>query len=290
MLFNLRHSIRLLVHERGFSAATVLTLALGIGANLAVFAVLEAVMLRPLPYPDADQILILNHRDTRSGITKEFIAIGDHVDLAARQTVVERLNAFGGYDATVYDLGEPFRASGLVATPGLFEMLRARPALGRVLHDDDAKQGAPAVVVLGHDLWRSRFESDPNVIGRSIRVGTQARQIIGVAPPGFRFPPHQRAEVITPLALPAEAPAQRKAGWTFAAGRLKPGVTTADAAAQFSSISQQLEQAHATQNQGSLYYPLSLRDALVGDTKWPLVLMLHDKFTHSRTCDTSPRF
>ena len=130
-LYHVRHAVRLLVRDRGFSAAAILTLALGIGANVAVFAVLEAVMLRPLPYPNADELLILNHRDDRTGITKAFIAIGDFVDLSARQSVLESLDAYGNFDGTIYGLGEPVRVGGLSAGPRLFETLRVTPAAGR---------------------------------------------------------------------------------------------------------------------------------------------------------------
>jgi putative ABC transport system permease protein len=273
LLFNLRHSFRMLRRERGFTAATVLTLALGIGANVAVFAVLEAVVLRPLPYPDADRLVILHHRDTRTGISKEFIAIGDFVDLLARVDALEHITAFGGGDATIYDGAEPFRAVALLATPNVFDLLQAKPALGRAFEPGDGKAGAPPVMILGYDLWESRFGSDPSVIGRSVRVGDKSRQVVGVAPRGFRFPPHNRAEIVLPLTMPAQAPAQRKNGWTFAVARIKSGVTHDEAAAQLASISARLEQEHPAQNQGSLYYPLSLRDALVGETKWPLLLM-----------------
>jgi putative ABC transport system permease protein len=271
--FHLRHALRLLRREPGFTAAAVLTFALGVGANVAVFAVLEAVLLRPLPYPDAGEIVILNHRDQRTGVTKEFIAIGDFVDLAARQGVLESLNAYGGFDGTIYETGDPFRIAGLVASPGLFDMLRVRPARGRAFEAHDSRPGAPPVMMLGYELWQTRFGSDPGVVGRSIRLGLQTRQVIGVAPPGFRFPPHVPAEVIIPSTIPVQAPAERKSGWAFAVGRLKHGVSAAEASAQFAALSRQMEANHPAQNQGSLYYVQPLRQALVGDTRWPLLLM-----------------
>jgi predicted permease len=273
LLFNLRHAIRMLRRERGFTAAAVLTLALGIGANVAVFAVLEAVVLRPLPYHDADRLVILQHRDTRTGISKEYIAIGDFVDLLARVDALEHVSGFGGVDATVYGDGEPFRVAGLAATPGIFELLRVQPALGRVFRAGDSRPQAPPVVMLGYDVWESRFASDPAVVGRRIRVGTTTREIVGVAPRGFRFPPHKALEIVVPMIPPAEAPAERKSDWALAVARLKPGVSQAQADAQLAAISAQFEQEHPTQNQGSLYYVVSLRDALVGESKRPLVLM-----------------
>jgi putative ABC transport system permease protein len=273
LVYNFRHALRLLHREPGFMAAAVLTLALGIGANVAVFAVVEAVVLRPLPYPDADELVIVNHRDQRTGITKGFIALGDFIDLAARQTVLENLNGFGDFDGTIFDVGDPFRVSALVASPGLLEMMRVQAVHGRVLQEGDAQPGAPLVMMLGQEVWQTKFGSDPQVIGRSLRLGQQTRQVVGIAPAGVRFPPQSRAEVIVPLTMPAQAPAQRKSGWTFAAGRLRPGMTVADLDAQLATLSRQMEHDHPSQNQGSLYYALPLRQALVGDTRWPLLLM-----------------
>jgi hypothetical protein len=144
-------------------------------------------MLRPLPYPDADEIVLLNHRDQRTGISKEYIAIGDFVDMVARQGALETLNGFGGFDGTIFDVGDPFRVRGLIASPGLFDMLRAKPALGRAFVVDDARPGAPLVMMLGHELWQTKFGSDPNVVGRSVRVGQQVRQVIGIARRDFDF-------------------------------------------------------------------------------------------------------
>ncbi len=230
LLHHLRHAFRMIVREPAFSTAAILTLALGVGANVAVFAVVESVLLRPLPYADADNLVILNHRDRRTGITKEFVAIGDYVDLAARQTTLDHLVAYGAGPATIYGDAEPVNVSALSATSGLFELLRVTPALGRQLTADDTRQGAAPVAILGYELWESYFGSDANVIGRSIRIGSELRQIVGIAPPGFRFPPTaERTGVIVPMHVPDAAPAGRKSGWVLAVARLKPGVTFNDA-------------------------------------------------------------
>ena len=225
LLHHLRHALRMMVREPAFSAAAILTLALGVGANVAVFAVVESVLLRPLPYADAEKLVILNHRDRRTGITKPFIAMGDYVDLAARQTTVERLVAYGSGQATIFGDGEPLRVSALSATAGLFETLRVSPALGRELTAADSRQGAAPVAIVGYETWQTYFGSDPAIVGRSVRVGTERRQIVGVAPPGFRFPPgEERTELILPMRVPEAAPAERKSGWVFAVARLKPGI------------------------------------------------------------------
>jgi predicted permease len=274
MGYTVRHALRLLVRERGFTATAVLTLALGLGFNLAIFAVIEAVMLRPLPYADADGLVILNHRDTRTGITKEFIAMGDYVDLRARQTTFEALTSFGGGSATITADGEPFRASALQAGPGLLEMLRVSAVHGRSLAPADSKPGATPVAMISQELWETRFGSDPSVVGRSIRVGTVPRQVVGVAPRGFRFPAGAATEIIVPATLLPAAPSNRKAGWVFAIARLKPGGTIEDSAAHLAALSQSFEAEFPESNAGSLYYPASLRDHLLGETKRPLLLLL----------------
>jgi putative ABC transport system permease protein len=270
----IRHAVRLLVREPGFTAAAVLTLALGVGANVAVFAVVEAVLLRPLPYANADRLTILKHRDERTGITKEFIAIGDYIDLRSRQLVFESMGGYGGGQSTVFGRGEPFRVSVLDAAPGLLETLRVQPVLGRLLQAEDSRPDAPPVILLGYALWQSRFGSDPNIVGRGVKLGPREQQVVGVAPAGFHFPPTSPTDVIRPMPVPLEAPAERKSDWTFVVGRLKPDASLQDADANLKTISTQLQHEYPRSNQSSDYFAVPLRDALVGDTKAALILLL----------------
>ena len=129
--------------------------------------------------------------------------------------------------------------------------------------------------MVGYEVWQSYFGSDPDIVGRSVRVGSELRQIVGVAPPAFRFPPSQeRTGLILPMRVPEAAPAARKSGWVFAAARLKPDTSSEQAAANFAALAARSSASIRAQNQGSEYFPQSLRDALVGDTRRPLVLML----------------
>jgi hypothetical protein len=182
---DLRRAFRIFRLEPGFTAAAVLTLALGIGANTALFAVVEAVLLRPLPISGADELVILRHRDTTTGLTKEFLGIGDLIDLKARVQTLQDLTEYGNLSATLYEGDEPVRLTGLGATPELFNALQVQPALGRLISADDARPGAPAVAMISHDLWQTRFGSDPNIIGRGVQFNTARRQVIGVLPRGF---------------------------------------------------------------------------------------------------------
>jgi predicted permease len=275
-LHDLRHAFRLLWRDPGFTITAVLTLTLGVGANVAVFAVVNALLLRPLPYVDADRLVILEHRDRRTGITKEFIAMGDFVDLRARQSSFEAIAAYGTGRNVVYVNNEPLDVSALGATPDLLSTLRVVPYAGRALQAEDGKQGAAPVVMLGYAFWQQQLGGDPTIVGRSIKIGVNPlmRQVVGIAPPGFRFPATAQSDVIFPLTIPAQAPAQRKSGWTFAVGRLKPGVTFEQATTHLNALSRQMEQEHPTQNQGSEYFAVSVRDAMVGDTRSALLLLL----------------
>jgi hypothetical protein len=129
--------------------------------------------------------------------------------------------------------------------------------------------------MLGYALWQRSFKGDPGVVGRRIRVGNTEREVVGIAPPGFVFPANADAatDLIVPFGIPAAPPVERKSLWTFAVGRLKPGTETQAANAQLASLSEQMERDYPTQNQGSRYFALSMRDAIVGDTKKPLALL-----------------
>lgn len=259
--------------EPGFTAAAVLTLGLGIGANAALFAVVEAVLLRPLPVPDADQLVILKHRDRATGVAKEFIALGDYIDLQARQQSLD-LAAYGRLRSSLLGDHEPLRVEGVQVTPAFFQAMRLQPAIGRLLSPDDAREGAPPVVMIGYELWQSHFGGDPGVLSRSIQIGNTRPMVVGVGPRGFHFPPDSPTHVIVPLALPATPPAERKSGWVFAVGRLRDGQTARTVTAELDTLSAQFERDHPEQNQGSAYFAESLRDELVGPTKRPLLVLV----------------
>ncbi len=269
---HIRQAVRSLRRDRGFTLATIATLGLGMGATLAVFTIIEAVLLRPLPYRAAERIVVLNHHDARTGITKDYVALGDVVDIAARSRSFDAIGTFGQMETTVNGMGDPFRVSALVVTSGAAEALDAKPMLGRGFTAEDSRQGAGPVAIVGNTLWRERFGADPAVIGRSVRAGQQDWTIIGVAEPGWRFPPNADTDLILSQVMPAQAPAERR-NWTMALARLKPGVSVEAGGAEVAAIARQLEAEFPATNQASQYLVLPLRDALVGNTKKALVLL-----------------
>jgi predicted permease len=272
---DVRRALRLFRMEPGFAAAAVLTLALGIGANTALFAVVEAVLFRPLPVPAADELVIVRHRDLNTGLTKDHLALGDVVDLRARVQTLEAFAPYGGTQSTLYGDGEPMRVEGLAATPELLAALRVQVSQGRLITADDARPGAPRVVMISHELWQTRFGSDENIIGRGIQMGNARSQVVGVIERGFHFPPNSPTHIILPFPeAQLVPPAQRKQGWIFGMGRMKPGVTVDAVRAELTTLSAEFERQYPDQNRGTQYFAEGLRDALVGDTKRPLLLLL----------------
>lgn len=275
MLFrDIRRAARLFHREPAFAATAVFTLMLGIGANTALFAVVEAVLLRPLPLPAADDIVSLRHRDVPTGIAKPHLAIGDVLDMRERQQSLEALAPYSGVQSTLFDGAEPVRVEGLAVSPEMFGALRLELAMGRVFTRDDARADTTPVVIVSDELWRTQLGSDPDILSRSVQIGPTRRLVVGVLPPGFRFPPSARTDVLVPFPLPAAAPASRKAGWIFALGRKKQGVTMAAVEQELAHLSRQMAAEHPDQNNGTVYEALTLRDTLVGDTKRPLLLLL----------------
>ncbi|HET9704532.1 MAG TPA: ABC transporter permease [Vicinamibacterales bacterium] len=270
---DVRRALRLFRMEPGFTAAAVLTLALGIGGNTALFAVVEAVLLRPLPVSGADELVIVRHRDLNTGLTKDHLALGDVIDLRARIQTLEAFAPYGGTQTTLYGDGEPMRLEGLAATPELLAALRVQTSMGRLLTAEDGRQGAPRVVMISHELWQTRFGSDPNIVGRGVQLGGGRAQVVGVIERAFHFPPNSPTHVIFPFPQLIPPP-QRKAGWIFGMGRMKPGVTVDAVRAELAALSAEFERQYPDQNRGTQYFAEGLRDALVGDTKGALLLLL----------------
>ena len=175
--------------------------------------------------------------------------MGDYVDLAHRQTVFEGLGGYSDAQGTISGVGESFHVLGLKATPDLLATLRVRPILGRTLQPEDSRPGAAPVILLGHDLWQSHFGSDPHIAGRGVTLDGLKVQVVGVTPPGFRFPPNARTEMIVPLAVPFEAPAERKSAWTFAVARLKAKASFQQANSELAAISRRLAQEYPRSNE-----------------------------------------
>jgi putative ABC transport system permease protein len=224
---DLRHTLRRLSRSPGFTLATVATLALGIGANTAIFTVINGVLLKPLPFVEPDRLIGVWQTAPGVNIRDLNASIGDYLTYRDESRTFADVALWRGQSATVTEFSNPERVDGITATFRLFPMLGLQPALGRPFNEKDNENGSPEVVMLSHGYWQRKFGGDPNVIGRRIRVDGSAREIIAVLPQGFWFM-DMKHDLVLPLRF--DRAEVRLAGYNFQAiARLRPGVTIAHA-------------------------------------------------------------
>jgi predicted permease len=247
---DLRYGVRTLLKSRGFTAVSVLVLALGIGANTAIFSVVNAVLLRPLPYRDADRLVVL-WGDGESSRERSVVSYPDLEDWRAQTQTLEHLTAYNQSRSLIRGEGEPEMIYGADVSASLFELLGVRPALGRAFTREEDRPGAEPVILLSHNLWKRRFNSDPGIVGRQIRVGggggahrRVGATVVGVLPEGFTFPPQSgRTDYLRPIATVLDKRTQMRGSYSLpVAARLKPGVTRRQAAEEMRAIAGRLEQ------------------------------------------------
>ena len=246
LLRDVRHAVRSLARQRGFTLAALATLALGIGANAAMFSIVYGLVLRPLPYPDADAIVRVGQVPT--GIPRSTRALNNYSMqlLEEEAESFEHLAAYTPLQADWAVREGSVRLRGTAVSPALFPLLRARPHLGRLFTEDEARDGADQVVLLSYDTWATRFGADPDAVGTVLEIGGVAREVVGVLAEGFYFPSPDN-EIWTPLVLPAfEPPAPSSADdrdartFVFIAvsglGRLRADVSPEQAEAEAATL------------------------------------------------------
>jgi putative ABC transport system permease protein len=248
---DLRFGVRMLIKQPGFTLVAVLTLALGIGANTAIFSVVNAVLLRALPYPEPGRLVRFWESNPGRGWL-EFAASGPNfADWRKQQSVCEQLAAYEFNTFNFTGSGEPERVAALRVTANLFSVLGVAPAHGRNFLPEEEQSGRNHVAILSDGLWRRRFGADPNLIGRQIQLNGESYTVVGVMPPGFQLT--QGTELWAPLTLdPAAQPgrANRHIHNLSVIGRLKPGVSLVQAQASMGAIARQLEQQYPESNTG----------------------------------------
>ncbi len=231
---DLRYGLRMLRKNPGFTLVAVLTLALGIGANSAIFSVVNAVLLRSLPYRDPDRLVLVSYIRAREG--SSFARPAEFLDWRDQAKVFEQIGAYRSDAADLTGSGEPERLEAAFVSADLFATLGVAPALGRAFTPEEDTFGGPLAVILSDGLWRRRFGGDPQVIGRAITLGGQSRTVVGIMPPSFRF--NGDAELWLPFAFNISHVLSRQRS-TFrmnVIARLKPGVTPEAARADLSII------------------------------------------------------
>src|SRR5256885_2362943 len=272
LIKDLKFAFRGLIKRPGFTAITLIALALGIGANTAIFSLVNAVILRPLPYPEPDR-LVWVFGNIRNGGNRASVAPLDFLDYRNQNKTFEQFAASYTMPlpVTLTGSGEPQRLTASGVTGNYFDAFGVAPALGRGFSLENEKTGQDQVTVLSHALWQKRFGGDPSIINKTIVLDGKACEVIGVMSPELTLP--QTAELWVPLNFDVSEMKIRKAHFLRPIGRLKPGVSLAQAQADTDVISAQLERQFPDSNTGWNLRLISLRDQLVGGTKTPLFIL-----------------
>jgi len=229
LLHDLRYAVRTLLKSPGFAAIAVVCIAIGIGANTAIFSVVNAMLIRPFPYADPDRLMAVHEVQPKNDVNKGGLSNLDFRDLREQAASFSEIAAYTHRSLTFSGEGEPERVEGASISWNLFQLLGIKPALGRLFRPDEDRAGAPAAVLLSHELWMRRFNGDPSVVGKAILVNAAAHTVVGVMPPGFRYPDNELAW--TPLE-PFVHDSSRSERSLAVLGRLKPGVSTEQARAE----------------------------------------------------------
>jgi putative ABC transport system permease protein len=269
---DLRYGLRMLVKNPGFTTVAVIALALGIGANSAIFSVVNTVLLRPLPYKNPDALVMLWDDQTHLGFPKDTPSPANFLDWREQNTVFEGMAAMAERSFNLTGAGEPERLDGQRVSANLFSLLGVEPQLGRAFTAEEDKPGS-RVVILSHRMWQRRFGGDATIIGRALNLNGEAYTVVGVMPRGFQFPTPQ-IQLWVPIAFPADEAAQRGSHYLEVIARLKPGVTLQQARAQMSTIASRLEKQYPEQNTRIGIVLTPLHEQVVGNIKPALLILL----------------
>ncbi len=281
LLQDIRYGWRVLRKSPGFTIVAVVVLALGIGANTAIFSVVNAVLLRPLPFEDSGRLVQVWHvppPKSFPGMTTFTVSPANFLDWRSQNHVFEGMSAYGFGQYTLTGTGHPEALTTCAVTYGLFSILRAQPLLGRVFLPGEDYPGHDHEVVLSYGMWRSRYGANPAIVGQNIELNGEKYNVIGVMGPGFEFPivtdPNYRPQMWKPLAWTDKERAVRDDHNYEVLARLKPIVNLKQAQAEMDTISNRLAQQYPADNKGWGAIAVPLREDLVGDVKPALLILL----------------
>jgi putative ABC transport system permease protein len=269
---DLRLALRLLRRNPGFTIVAVLALALGIGANTAIFSVVDAVLLKQLPYEQPERIALVWEDATHQGFPLNNTAPANWIDWRKQSTVFSDIAAMRWSAVNLIGEGTPENLIGNRVTPDFWRVMGAKAARGRVFNDEEERRNAK-VVVISHGLWQRRFGGDPNTVGRKVILSDEPYEIIGVMPPGFVFP-ERRVELWTPSELTPQNRAQRGSHYLTCVARLKPGATMEQAQSEMAVIMKRLEVQYPDTNKQIGIRVVPLRQHLAGKLRLALWVLL----------------
>ena len=278
---DLRYGLRVLLKNPGFTLIAVATLALGIGANSAMFSVVNTVLLKPFSFRNPEQLVVLWERSLKENLPRMVVSPPNFADWRNQNQVFQDVAAYRLQDFNVITNGDPEQVRGLRVSATMFSLLGVQPVLGRDFQADEDEPGKPATVIISHEYWTSRFNASPAILGQSIALGSENATVIGVMPADFDFPPpisfrgEARAVKVhlwTPLRYGLEMN-QRGAHNLFVVARLKDGVTPARAEADLRNITERLATEYPETNNGWDAYLVPLHEQVIGDVRTALWIL-----------------
>ena len=273
MFEDLRYSLRVLARSPSFTLVAVVGLALGIGANSAIFTAINAVLLRPLPYKQAEQLVLLWQLNRHNGDHEVKASAPDYIDWKEQNSVFQDIAAFNansGLGLNLSGVDQPERISATSITGNLFSVLGVKPALGRSFLPDEERAGSTPVCILSDGLWKRRFASDPKIIGKAVTLNAEVWTVVGVMPTGFRFP--QNVDLWVPVILPISR-TKRAQHYLGVIARLKPELSLGHAQTELDAIARRMELQHPETNAGLGLRLVPLRTQLTGNIR-PALLVL----------------
>ena len=271
---DVRLGVRTLVHSPIFTAVTVLSLALGIGANTAIFSVVNGLLLRPLSYPESDRLVDVWHTPPQQsfpGLDRFSVSPANYLDWKAQSNSFEQMAVYGYAGLSLSTGNDPLPLIGTTVSSDFFSVLRTNAMLGRTFTPDEEQPGRDQVVVISHALWQRAFGANPNLVGQTVTLNSRSFNVVGVMPAGFEFP--READLWIPLAWDDKERQVRSIHDYLVIARLKPNVSAQQAQAEMSTISSRLEQQYPEENKGWGARVIPLREDLVGDVRTALLVL-----------------
>ena len=231
---DIRYALRNLLRRPAFTLIAVVTLALGIGANTAIFSAINALLLKPLPFPELDRVVAIWDKMPSRGVLHNEVTMANYLDWQAQNQSFEQLALYRWWSANLTGVDPPERIQGFLVTANFFDAIGVKPIMGRNFLHEENQPGKDAVAIITHSLWQRRFGGDPNIVNKTITLNSIVRTVIGVMPEHFNFP--KGAEVYAPLALTPELMKSRGSHSYYVIGRLKPGVSIESSQADIDNI------------------------------------------------------
>jgi putative ABC transport system permease protein len=243
-----RYALRNLWRRPGFTLIAVVTLALGIGANTAIFSTIHALLLKPLPFPELDRVVAIWDKLPSRGVTRNEVSVANYLDWQSQTQSFEQLALYRWWNANLTGIDPPERIQGFLVTANFFDALGMKPIMGRNFLAEENQPGKDAVAIITYSLWQRRFGGDPNILNKTITINGIVRTVVGVMPENFNFP--KGAEIYSPLPMTPELMKNRINHSYYVFGRLKPGASIESSQAEIDNVTARLEQQYPDSNTG----------------------------------------